>query len=83
MTDANHLPLTEKNVRAVLDNPDVTFEDCDALYFSLCNSDKFGIAHPLVDEVLAKQGEIVVRDLNRFLWQRVKSDTEIKVVNRS
>lgn len=60
MTDVNHLQLTEDIVHAILRNPKVTYEDCDALYFSLCNCPEFGCADPLVDEVIAKQREIVM-----------------------
>lgn len=62
MNDVNHLDITETIVRAVLKNPRVTFEDLDALYFSLCNSPHFGMAHPLTSEVLKKQSEIVLKD---------------------
>jgi len=57
--DVNHLPITEKIVRAIMDNPKVTFEDLDAVYFSLCNHPDFGMSHPLADEVLEKQRELV------------------------
>jgi len=60
--DTNHLPVNADNVRAILSNPNVTYEDCDALYFSLCNSPSFGGCHPLVDEVLLAQGDIAHRE---------------------
>ena len=56
--DVNHLPVNDTIVTAILRNPHITYEDCDALYFSLCNHPDYGGTHPLVDDVLRKQGEV-------------------------
>ena len=49
-----HLPLTHGSIRAILDNPGVTFQDCDALYFSLLNGDA-SLFCQYSDEVLRVQ----------------------------
>lgn len=54
-----HLPLTEAKVRAALANPNIRYMDTEALYFSLCNHPDFGMAHPLIEEVLEKQGTLI------------------------
>lgn len=59
MTDEQtHLPLSAEAVEAVLNNPQATFADCDALYFSLLNGDA-DLFCRYSDEVLERQAEIV------------------------
>ncbi len=59
MTDAVHLPLTDEIVLSVVNNINVTFDDLDALVFSFWNMGEY--CNPLVDVVLAKQGEVALR----------------------
>jgi len=40
--DPYRLPLNDEIIAAVLHNPHATFEDMDALYFSLCNHPNYG-----------------------------------------
>ena len=47
MSDANHLPLTDETIKAVLLNPKCTFDDMYAIYKSMCNSPKYGKEHEL------------------------------------
>jgi len=51
--DPYHLPVSPYIVRALINNPAVTYADLDALYFSVCNSSMTG-CDPLVDEILAR-----------------------------
>lgn len=58
--EQTHLELSREKIEAVLANPDVTFQDCDALYFSLLNGDAT-LYHEYSDRVLKVQGDIVTR----------------------
>lgn len=54
-----HLPVTDAKVQAALRNPNASYMDMEALYFSLCNHPDYGMAHPLVEAVLEKQGQLI------------------------
>ena len=51
-------PLSVVIIEAILNNPDVTYEDCDALYFTLLNGDPALYAQ-YSDEVLRVQEGLV------------------------
>lgn len=58
-SDANHLPVTDALLSQALSNPCVTYEDCEALFSSVCNHAEYGHASPWLDVILSKQREIV------------------------
>lgn len=58
--DVNHLPLNEEIVRAILNNPEVTYNDLEALYWSITNSAAMGgWASPLLNVINDKFEELL------------------------
>ena len=56
--DTTHLTVNASNVTATVNNPDVTLDDLEALYFSLCNNERYGEAHWLTELVIKKIGDL-------------------------
>lgn len=58
--DANHLPLNNEIAWAILNNPEVTYDDLEALYWSITNSEEMGgWASPLLNVINDKFEELL------------------------
>jgi len=57
-----HLPVTPETARAVIDYPYTTLQDLDALIASIGNNPNMGVAHPLYQEALDKQAQMVMNE---------------------
>ena len=56
--DTRSLPVNDEIIEAVLNNPDVTISDLEALCASVANQN--GMADPCIEIILAKEGELVL-----------------------
>lgn len=64
MTIYNHLPVNPEITRAVLDNPEVTYDDLESLYWSITNCEAMGGWSSLfLNEINERQADMVLRDL--------------------
>lgn len=52
-----HLPVTKKRIQAAINNPDATWLEMDALWFSANNSDDVE-ARNMLDAISRRQGEL-------------------------
>jgi hypothetical protein len=57
--DDLHLPVTPEKVRAVLAHPDVTYEACEKMYWSVTNHPDYGWTHPLLEEISQVRARLV------------------------
>jgi len=56
----SNLPVTEENVRLVLNSPSVTYDDLDSLYFSVTNCEALGgWTSPLLDKINCRYDDLL------------------------
>ena len=56
--DSWHLPVNTEIVTAIVNRPDVTYADLDALYFSVVNNPDMGGCDPVIDMILERMREV-------------------------
>lgn len=61
MADVFHLPVNEEIVLLLLDSKNLTYEDWDAIYFSIGNSE-MGFCHPILEKVSKKKTEALYKE---------------------